>query len=64
MHERFVGSLTTAGVGDGPTETCLHLYFEQNIGGCRAASTKKKSVFAKKWPKIATFLPKDFPNGL
>ena len=28
---------------------------EEPIGGCRAASTNTKSVFAKKWPKIANF---------
>ena len=48
MHERFIGSLTTAGVGDGPTETCLQLYWS-NISGLQGLRYKKKLVFTQKW---------------
>ena len=64
MHERFVGSLTTAGVGDGPTETCLQLYWSNISGVAGPPAQKKKLVFAEKWPPIANFLPKDCTNGL
>ena len=37
LHERFVRSLTTAGVGKGPTETCLQLYWS-NISGVAGPS--------------------------
>ena len=47
MHERFVGSLTTAGVGDGPTETCLQLY-ESNISGVAGPPAQKKNQFLPK----------------
>ena len=63
MQERFVGSLTTAGVGDGPTETCLQLYWS-NISGVAGPPAKKKNQFAQQWLKIANFLPKECTNGL
>ena len=46
MHKRFVGSLTTAGVGDGPTETCLQLYWS-NIWGVAGPPAQKKNQFPK-----------------
>ena len=55
MHERFVGSLTTAGVGDGPTETCLQLY-ESNISGVAGTPAQKENQFSpKNGPKLPTF---------
>ena len=47
MHERFVGSLTTAGVGDGPTETCLQLFWS-NISGVAGPPAQKKISFRRK----------------
>ena len=63
MHERFVGSFTTAGVGDGPTGTCLQLYWS-NRSGVAGPPARKKISFRPKWPKIAHFLPKDCTNVL
>ena len=54
MHESFVGSLTTARVGDGPTETCLELYWSSLLGVARPPA-QKKTVFAQRWPKFGNF---------
>jgi hypothetical protein len=58
MHESFVGSLTTGGVGDGPTEACLQLYWS-NISGVARPPAQKKNQFAQQWPKIANVQPKE-----
>ena len=58
MHERFVGSLTTAGVGDGPTETCLQLYWS-NISGVAGPPAQKKNQFSpKNGQQLPTFCRK------
>ena len=54
MHESFVGSLTTARVGDGPTETCLELYWSSLLGVARPPAQKKTS-FRPKMAKIWQF---------
>ena len=58
MHERFVGSLTTAGVGDGPTETCMQLYWS-NISGVVGPPAQKKNQFSpKNGQQLPTFCRK------
>ena len=47
MHERFAGSWTTAGVRDGPTETCLQLYWS-NISGVAGSPPQEEKQFSPK----------------
>ena len=47
MHERFVGSLTTAGVRDGPTETCLQLHWSNILGVARPPAQKENQFSPK-----------------
>ena len=54
----------TADVGDGPTETCLQLYWSNISGVAGPPAQKGKSFFAEERPTNASFLPKDCTNGL
>ena len=57
MHERIVECLTTAGVGDGPTEMWLELYWS-NLSGVAGPPAQKKKFLPKNGQKLPFFLPK------
>ena len=58
MHERFVGTLTTAVAGDGPAKTCLQLYWS-NISGVAGPRAQKKNQFSpKNGQQLPTFCRK------
>ena len=65
MQERFVGSLTTAVVGDGPTERWLEFNWS-NLSGVAGPPAQKKNSFCPKMAKNCQFFAKNsvFPVGV